>query len=237
MHYIGAKVVAKRSEMFNSDVVKAHGIICEPTRLEVVYAHKGTVGIRAVAQGRAAHSATAEGINANLKMIPFLGEMKKIHDELQSDPAYHNDEFDPPTPGWNIGINDNNPVLNITAPQSVATVYFRPMPGQDNAALLDRVRRAAEENDLALEIKQTGEPPYTPPDSELVREVLEATGRTTPCTVSYGTDAVVFGQHMPLVIFGPGNIAQAHTVDEWIELEQLEKGVELNCKLIERFCL
>ena len=237
VHYIGAKVVAERSRMFQEEITKAHGIICEPTRLEVVYAHKGTVGIRAVAHGRAAHSATDAGLNANLKIIPFLWEMKKIHDELQSDPAWRNEEFDPPTPGWNIGVNDHNPVLNITAPESTATIYFRPMPGQDNQRVLDRVRRAAGENDLDLEIRQTGEPPYTPPDSPIVREVLEATGRITPRTVSYGTDAVVFGRHMPLVVFGPGDIAQAHTIDEWIELEQLEQGVELNCRLIERFCL
>ena len=36
-------------------------------------------------------------------MIPFLMEMKKIHDETESDPAWQNDEFDPPIISWNIG--------------------------------------------------------------------------------------------------------------------------------------
>jgi len=39
-----------------------------------------------------------------------------------------------------------------------------------------------------------------------------------------------------LVVFGPGDIAQAHTHDEWIELEQLEKGTEMYAKLIRNWC-
>jgi acetylornithine deacetylase len=232
--YAGATVVADKSELFQ-EVLQSAGIICEPTRLKVVYAHKGTVAITATATGRAAHSSTSEGINANLKTIPFLWEMKKIHDELQ-DEANWNREFDPPTAGWNIGINDNNGVLNITSPKSVATVYYRPMPGQDVDAVLERVRRCAQENDLELDLLYTGKPLYTDPNSELVRAVLDVAGDSAAHTVSYGTDGMVIGQHMPVVVIGPGDIAQAHTADEWIEIDQLEKGVELNRKLIQRFC-
>jgi len=40
-----------------------------------------------------------------------------------------------------------------------------------------------------------------------------------------------------MVVLGPGNIAQAHTVDEWIELDQLRKGVDLYTRFIERVCV
>jgi acetylornithine deacetylase len=110
------------------------------------------------------------------------------------------------------------------------------MPGQDVDAVLERVRRCAQENDLELDLLYTGKPLYTDPNSELVRAVLDVAGDSAAHTVSYGTDGMVIGQHMPVVVIGPGDIAQAHTADEWIEIDQLEKGVELNRKLIQRFC-
>ncbi len=233
--YGGATSVVARSRLFQ-ELKSGRGIIGEPTRLEVVYAHKGAIGFIVTSHGRAAHSSTGLGLNANLALIPFLDEMKKMHEELQSDPRWRNDEFQPPVPGWNIGINDGNTAVNITAPRSVATVYARPMPGTNIDELARRVRAAAEQNGLELKIIGHGRPVYVDPKGEFVQQVLAVAGRATPRTVPYGTDGLCFGEHLPLVVCGPGDIAQAHTVDEWIELDQLEKGTELYCKLIQRFC-
>ena len=236
--YGGAQEVAKRSEFFREMVAgDSHGIIGEPTMLEVVYAHKGTYGIRATSHGKAAHSSTREGLNANLAMIPFLAEMKRIHDETEADPDWQHDEFDPPTITWNIGINDHTKAVNITPPQSVCTVYFRPMPGQKPNELLDRVRAAAEEHGLELEIKSRANPLYVQPDSPFVQEMLELAGRTTPRTVSYGTDGTMFTALKQLIVFGPGDIAQSHTHDEWIALEQVDLGVEMFGRAIKKWCL
>ena len=235
--YGGAREVVARSAYYREMVAGGtRGIIGEPTRLEVVYAHKGTYGFRALSRGRAAHSSTREGKNANLAMIPFLVEMKRIHDETEADPAWHHREFDPPTVSWNIGINDHTPAVNITPPQSVCTVYFRPMPGQDAGVLLERARRAAEQCGLEFHVESRGEPLYVDPESAFVREMLSLAGRSTPRTVSYGTDGAIFTQMKELVVFGPGDIAQAHTNDEWIALEQLERGTELYAEAIERWC-
>ena len=40
-----------------------------------------------------------------------------------------------------------------------------------------------------------------------------------------------------LVILGPGDIAQAHTVDEWIELDQLRKAVDIYSRFIDHVCV
>ena len=86
--YCGAEQVAQRSELFREmELGNANGIVGEPTLLNVVHAHKGTYGFKATSQGRAAHSSSNDGINANLAMIPFLNEMKRIHDETGKDPA------------------------------------------------------------------------------------------------------------------------------------------------------
>ena len=224
----GARDVALRSPLFREMVThQPAGVIGEPTNLDVVYAHKGIYGFRAIARGLAAHSSLAKGINANLDMIPFLGEMKAIYDETLADSRWHNTEFDPPLLSWNIGICDHNPAVNITAEQSVCTVAFRPMPGIDVEPLMDRARLAAEALGIEFTVLSRGRPLYTDPASDLVREALALTGTTQPRTVSYGTDGVMFGDLKRLIVCGPGGIAQAHTRDEYITLDQLDRGAAL----------
>jgi acetylornithine deacetylase len=236
--YGGARSVAQNSALFREMVAgDAKGIIGEPTHLEVVYAHKGTFGFSATSIGKASHSSTREGLNANLAMIPFLVEMKAIHDETLVDPAWQHPEFDPPIISWNIGINDHTHACNITAPQSICTVYFRPMPGQDPQKLLDRARRAAERCGLQFEFRSGAMPLYMDPKSDFIQELLKLAERSRPKTVAYGTDGAMFRDLKKMAVLGPGDIAQAHTWDEWIELDQLARGTALYERLIRHWCL
>lgn len=235
--YLGAQQVAAESQMFAEMIAHGtRGVIGEPTQLNVVYAHKGVCGLAATSVGRAAHSSTREGVNANLAMIPYLAEMKAIYDDTESDPAWRNDEFDPPTVSWNIGINDHTRAVNITPPQSVCTVYFRTMPGQDANVLIERARTAAAANDLEFEVRINASPLYVEPKSPFVREALELVGLDQPKTVSYGTDGAMLGALQNLIVCGPGDIAQAHTHDEWIALDALEQGTALYERMIRRWC-
>ena len=235
--YGGAEQVARRSRFFREMVQgESNGIVGEPTMLEVVHAHKGTYGFKATSHGKAAHSSTNKGINANLAMIPFLGEMKRIHDETLEDPAWRDSAFDPPGISWNIGINDHTKVLNMTAAQSICTVYFRPTPGQNAETLIERSRKMAKQCGIDFEALWSGSPMYVDPESDFVREVLALSGNETAKTVSYGTDAAMLTDMKKLVVMGPGDIAQAHTQDEWILLDQLEKGTQLYAKLIRHWC-
>lgn len=233
----GAIEVTGRSAMFREMVQgQSKGIIGEPTRLEVVHAHKGGICLRATSRGVAAHSSTTRGLNANMAMIPFLAEMKRLHDETLSDERWRHPEFDPPTLSWNIGINDHTPAVNITPPQSVCTVFFRPMPGMDLQSLVDRVHAAAEEHGLEVETQFNAPAFYVPGDREFVQQICELVNDPQPRTVSYGTDASMFLELEDMVVLGPGDIAQAHTHDEFIELSQLEKGTGTYQRLIERYC-
>lgn len=236
--YLGATQVAKRSELFREMVAgKTRGIVGEPTMLEVVHAHKGTYGFRAISKGKAAHSSTREGLNANLAMIPFLAEMKNIHDETEAEESWHHNEFDPPTLSWNIGINDHTRAVNMTPAQSICTVYFRPMPGQNPQELIDRASQKAVECGIEFEVLSQAEPLYRDPKSSFVEEMLEMVGKSESTTVSYGTDGAMFTELENLVVFGPGDIAQAHTHDEWISLEQLELGTKAYSQAIATWCL
>ncbi len=236
--YGGALQVARRSRLFEEMVRgDASGIIGEPTLLEVVYAHKGSVGLRATAHGVAAHSSQSHGVNANLAMIPFLAEMKAIHDEVHADPAWQSDEFDPPIVSWNIGINDFTRAVNITPPRSVCTVYFRTMPGMDPQPLIDRAKAAAEANGLDFEIVFRGEPMYADPDSDFIQDLLKVSGQSVAHSVCYGTDASALTRLRKLAVYGPGSIEQAHTADEWISLQQLEAGTDAYDRLIRAWCV
>lgn len=235
--YGGARQVVENSSLFAElRSGGARGVIGEPTRLRVVHGHKGTYGFVATSRGRAAHSSTREGCNANLAMIPFLAEMKRIYDETETSADWQNDEFDPPTITWNIGINDHTRAVNITPPQSICTVYFRPMPGQDADQLVERARQAAVACGIEFDLKTANPPLYVDPNSEYIRTTLRLAEQPASETVAYGTDGCVFSVLTDLVVLGPGDIAQAHTSDEWIALDQLEAGTDLYCKLIKHWC-
>ncbi|MDZ4684742.1 MAG: M20 family metallopeptidase [Planctomycetaceae bacterium] len=235
--YRGAADVVQRSELYRELVAgNARGLIGEPTELAVVHGHKGTYGFRAISRGRAAHSSTRDGVNANLAMIPFLAEMRRIHDETVADPQWQNAEFEPPWVSWNIGVNDHTHAVNITAPQSICTVYYRPMPGMDPDRLLERAQRAAAECGLDFEITWQAGPLYCDPQSAYIQELLQVTGQAKSQTVAYGTDGVLYSAVRQIAVLGPGSIRQAHTDDEWIALDQLRRGTDLYETLIRRWC-
>ncbi len=232
----GARAIAENSQLFKQSHPQ-YGVIGEPTSLEVVHSHKGAVQFHAVARGHAAHSSTGKGFNANLKMIPFLNEMHEIYTMLTTQEKYFNSDFDPPFADWNIVISDGDTAPNVTAPWSRCIVNFRPMPGYDVDAFIAKVQALGNQNDVQIEVRRFGEPLLTSPDSPIVQTALEITDNEQSKTVPYGTDALALGGHMELILLGPGDIKQSHTVGEWIEVEQLYKATDIYSKLIEKFCI
>ncbi len=234
----GARKVASASRMYREIVeTGSRAIIGEPTCLRVVHAHKGGRTLRAVSSGRAAHSSTGLGINSNFALIPFLQEVALLNEQMERAPEWRDERFTPPTPTMNLLITDPNTASNITSPRSACTVYFRPMPGQRSDQAVQRLRDCALRNGLEFEVLFSGDPLFTPPDAPFVRELLQLSGGTHPETVAYGTDGAVLPELSSPVVFGPGDIAQAHTDDEWISLEQLEQGTQLYRQAIDRWCV
>ncbi|MEE2640520.1 MAG: M20/M25/M40 family metallo-hydrolase, partial [Planctomycetota bacterium] len=233
----GAKQVTQKSDFYREIVEhQTPMIIGEPTLLEVIYSHKGSYLIEISSKGISAHSSTREGRNANLAMIPVLHEAKKIHDELEEDPRWQNTLFEPATMSWNIGINDHTSAINMTPSQSKCTIYFRPMPSVDYEPVLKRLEDVVAEHGLKMKKNKYGDPVYTDPESDFVQTALELSRKRKPRTVAYGTDGGAFTEVKNKIIFGPGNIAQAHTFNEWIAIEQLSLGTQMYAKFLQRFC-
>lgn len=234
---VGAHMVTKQSKLF-AQASTGYGLICEPTKLNVVYAHKGSLSMVITSKGRAAHTSTLKGTNANIRMIPFLQDMEKVYHQVLTQKRFRNDEFKPPYSEWSIGINDHNIATNISPKNSTCTINYRPMPGVDIDELIQRTKNSARKHGLQMQVQYVGTPLYTQPDSPLVKTALKIAGKRKALTVPYGTDGIAFGKKMKqMVVLGPGDIAQAHTIDEWVEVEQLKKGVDLYARFIEHVCV
>ena len=85
---------------------------------------------------------------------------------------------------------------------------------------------------LAARISSTKLAPCLPletnPNLPLVQRFLRSVGQARPAGVDFFCDAAVLSPSgIPSVVFGPGDIAQAHTADEWILLDSLERGKNL----------
>ena len=79
-------------------------------------------------------------------------------------------------------------------------------------------------------------PLETDPKLPLVARFLQSVGQRKPVGVRYFCDASVLGHGgIPSVVFGPGDIAQAHTADEWISLRALERGQRLLRRFLQSF--
>jgi acetylornithine deacetylase len=235
---LGAEQIAENSQIYRELVAGgARGIVGEPTRLEVIHGHKGGCALKITSRGRAAHSSTSIGLSANWQMIPFLAEMKRLRDELQEDSRWQNQEFNPPTMSLNLGISDHNAGLNVTAAESVCQIYFRSMPGIDITPIVNRIHESARSQGLEIEQIFFSHPFYVNADSPFIQECLDFSDRKEAHTVAYGTDAARLTALQQCVIFGPGDIAQAHTQDEWIMLADLERGTSTYRAMLERWCV
>ena len=231
----GARRIVDESEVLRS-VGPRYCIIAEPTNLRVVNAHKAAITFSATARGRAAHSSSGKGVNANIAMIPFINEMGKLYEELVEDEAYWDPDFEPPFPDWNITIDNHGTAANVTVPLSTCRVNFRYTRTLDPGPVMERVRESAEKAGVELESWSSGPPLYLSPDSELVQLALEVTGEQEPISVPYRTDGCMLSEAVPCIVVGPGDLRQAHTVNEWVSVEQLHQSVDLYLKFIQAVC-
>lgn len=235
MAYTGAIHIVSNSETLKAGW-PACGVVTEPTELRPVYAHKGGVRIKAIAKGVAAHTSTANGISANFLIAPFLADMASLAELFATDHRFRNTDFDPPTNGFNIVLDDGGCAPNVTAAETVCTISLRPMPHDHHTEAIQMILDAASKYRLETAVSMAPIV-HTDPRSEIVLAALEATGASRPETAPYGTEAAVYHDYCDLVVLGPGSIDQAHTVGEWIDIHQLNQAVDVYLRLMQRFCL
>jgi acetylornithine deacetylase/succinyl-diaminopimelate desuccinylase-like protein len=228
----GARQIVQRSTLARAARPRAI-IVVEPTRMVPMRGHRVHVQLTAVATGVQAHSSTGRGRNANWDMLPFLMEMRAIHDRLRRDAALQDPEYDPPFSDFNLVIDNHGSAVNVTVPKATATIKFRYSAKVDPEPIVAEVRAAAKRAGIAITEAREGNPPELAATHPIVQVCSEVAG-ASPAVAPYGTDASELQGLAPCVILGPGDIGQAHAPEESVSIDELAAAVPLFMELAHR---
>ncbi|MBI1178816.1 M20/M25/M40 family metallo-hydrolase [bacterium] len=198
-------------------------IVGEPTRLRVVTAHKGDIWLRLQTRGKAAHGSRPDlGRNAVL-------EMAKVVQLLETTYANKLKEKKHPLLGHgtiSVGSIWGGNQPNIVPDHCEITADRRTLPGETEKRVLQEIRELLNSQKLRadlLDFKGLDSPPLeTKEDNEIIKDLMTEARQHRPAGVDFFCDAAILSQAgITSVVFGPGDIAQAHTSDEWILVRQL----------------
>jgi acetylornithine deacetylase len=206
----------------------------EPTSMQVANAHKGQHVSRTTIVGREAHSSRPEdGVNAvevAAELISFIGDLR---DDAR-DNGIQSDLFEPAYTSFNIGPIKGGSMFNIIPNSCTFDWEFRSVPGFDadtvlakyNAHVADvvnpRISAKFPECGASNEVWAYLPPLKAEPGSDGESLALSLAERNDTTVVAFGTEAGHFQSiEFPAVVCGPGDIAQAHKPDEFIEISQL----------------
>jgi len=204
-------------------------IVGEPTRLQVVTAHKGSLWLQLETHGKAAHGATPHlGKNA-------VHEMARIVDLIETDYAAQLKKRKHKLLGAgtvNVGKITGGTQPNIVPDACIIEIDRRTLPGETETSVRREIAALLAAKKLSAHIANSKLAPALALETDhklpLVQSFLRSTGQSRPAGVDYFCDAAVLAAGgIPSVVFGPGDIAQAHTVDEWISLVELERAKDL----------
>jgi acetylornithine deacetylase len=221
--------------------LKADGaVVAEPTDLQVVHAHKGVARWHLHTTGKSCHSSRPElGVNAIYHMARILPHVEEYATRVQAtrrDPV-----LGPAT--MSVGRIDGGTSVNTVPDRCQVEIDRRLIPGEDPLAALAEFQDTLRRNVPAGIGWECSEPwlrmPALPPQggSGIAKRLGQAIdgvrGRHEVLVVPYGTDAstIVAAAGIPAVVFGPGDIARAHTCDEWVPVDEVEQASEILYRL------
>ena len=223
--YRGAKNLVEEGYFDRTDFL----IITEPSNLQVSSGEKGELWIRAKFYGKSAHGSTPEaGINTIIPGSEFVVNVTERYEKIfEADPFWGKTSM-------NIGQFHGGVQVNIVPNYSEIELDFRVISEEDKEKAVELVRKTGKEIAknykvrFAEDIFNYHPPIFTSLDNPYVEKFLKASGIKEVIITKYCTDGatIIPKKKIPFIIFGPGNIAQAHQNDEYIELESLYRAVD-----------
>lgn len=222
--------------------VEADGaVVCEPTSLAVMPANKGFVWIEADFRGRAAHgSRPEEGRDAIMDGAAFLAAVERLSEELSRREAHpllaHG--------SLHAGTIRGGSAPSVYPDRCELVIERRTLPGEmtdevgaEFEGVLDELRKARPGLDAELRVGLSRPGTEVSPDHPLVTGLLSALEAEGEKPLVEGmtawVDAALLNEAgIPAVCFGPGSIAQAHSADEWVDVEEIRRGT----RVLTRFC-
>jgi acetylornithine deacetylase len=231
----GARALGQTKPRFSGAVVG------EPTDLEMVVAHKGSVRWQIEVLGRAAHTSMPEvGENAIEAMASVVLSLRRYGQELRTRHA-------PLTgaPSLTVSLIEGGSDICTVPARCVISIDRRLVPGESPAAALAEVEALLSEparmhpaTQIRSILPAAEDLPLSAATGSRLAEITRKScqriaGTGEPRGVPYGTDASeLFAAGIPCVVIGPGSIAQAHAVDEYVDLDQLEKAFEIHREIM-----
>jgi succinyl-diaminopimelate desuccinylase len=225
MGFLGAAFLLEQGHVAPDAV-----IVGEPTSLRLVRAQRGACWIQVVTKGVAAHgSAPERGVNAILHMAEVIrrlrGSLPDVTHEVLGGPSI------------NVGTVVGGEKVNMVPARCRAEIDRRTIPGETSEEVLAQVRRAIDDAraddpdlDADVEVLFHAQPFEVDETAAVVTQVsaalAEGTGRPAQLMGFRGaSDARFFAEAgCEVVVCGPGDIAVAHTIEEHIDLAELERA-------------
>ena len=209
---------------------QAHGfreaIVAEPTGCEAVLAHRGIASVLLRFRGEAGHASAAGALDASALHQAMRWGARAL--ELVEGESHR--RFGGLTGlRFNVGKVEGGIKANVVAPSAEVRFGFRPLPSHDIDGLHLRFGGCAATGALER-YEETFRGPALP-DGDVAeaeerrlaaRDLADALQLPIGNAVDFWTEASLFSRAgMTALVYGPGDIAQAHAADEWVSLEQL----------------
>ena len=213
-------------------------IVAEPTRGEAALTHRGIHSVMMRFAGHAGHaSGEQKASDSALHQVMRWGDAA-----LDFVAAQSHERFGGLTGlRFNIGRVEGGIKANMIAPSAEVRFGFRPLPTMDPDRLLGQLRTLVEPQ--PAEFEETFRGASLPAGDTATAETRRLAARDLADeleipvgnAVDFWTEAALFSAAgYTAFVYGPGDIAQAHTADEWVTLDQLQKYAETIDRIVNR---
>lgn len=234
-------------ELKSADFRPSAVIVGEPTMMRVIEGHKGCHEYTTEFTGLECHASRPDlGVNAVEYAARYISRLMELGEEVKRF-APPNSRFEPPWTTLQIGRIQGGMARNVVAGQCEVEWEMRPVMARDgdfvkssiqtyvDEVLKPEMRRISPDADIVTRTIGEVAGLQVVSDSEAREIVAELTGSNEADVVSFGTEAGLFQAcGISTVICGPGSIEQAHKPDEFIEIAQLQAGIDLVEGLLQR---
>jgi len=211
-------------------------IVGEPSSMKPVLAHKGRMTLRVAARGVPGHSSDpARGVNAIHAAAEAIVAVGAEARRFAAEGPFE-EGFEPPHTTIHVGTVQGGTILNIIPEHAEFLMEWRTIPADDFFEEIERfksfvartiepgMRAVHPDAGFSFEIESWIPGSSLDPHHELATTIRQLRGTNDTTKVSYGTEAGLYQQAgIPTIICGPGDIAQAHRLDEWIAQTQLDE--------------